>query len=162
MNCPECSEAIPPFQKICPSCYASTDQFAKLQSSERPGKTNLIVLIEDAARRGIYSHRIEAFLQPDYVAWSFSLESGEELEEVTRSEKQAWPLLLTDAETYVEAQAALAKFRERYPGAMVVVVSSESQIVSAAEDTSVTMLRHPPDEGGWLRMMHELLGTVRA
>jgi len=117
---------------------------------------NILILLGDDPLRGLFERRIEQYLQPDFIRWSFAVATGEELTRVTGQPERFWRFLLTDADTLALNQDSVATFRESNPETLVAVLGTESD-QSALAATGFTVLRPPSTEDRWLRMMRQLL-----
>ena len=113
----------------------------------------------EGSTREIYARRAERLLQPTFVRYCWSLANGDELQEVTRSQRD-WRLLLTNAPALSADELAISEFREGHPEALVGVVCSAVEQATLAT-SGVVILRSPRDEDAWLRMFQELLVAAR-
>jgi hypothetical protein len=151
MRCPNrvCNAEIPPNQALCPACYTST--------RELPEKDNRNVMhfLSDDGLNGLFSGRVEKYLQPRLIKGNWFADTDTAFDEITRNPAGQWHVLIMDTVRATDSAAAIEKFRTIHPTCTVAVLRKGNATSSPLKDS--IFLHHPGDIDEWLLMMHTLL-----
>jgi len=122
-------------------------------------KKNVIHFLADQALNGLYSGRVERYLQTSgEVGYSCFADSVEAFEEMTKNPNFQWHLLIVDVARANSAAAAIGRFRDTHAECVVAVLQTRNGASAQLENAIV--LNHPYDDDDWLSMMHSLLSRV--
>ncbi len=158
--CSHCSCEIPESQPICPECYSSTGGPAKSKVSAARVRKNVMIFFRDPVHSQWFQDRVIKYV-PEYVEWTFYVESPEAFREITRGSAGSWGLLIVDPAVAEENLELFKSFVDQNPKIVVAIqYDFGTKFPVRALLRNAIMFQRPSDIDPWLLVMHQLLDMV--